>query len=138
MDSKEGSAKPKQSTRRRFLKQGAALAGLAAAGEIGVRAQGGGTDRSTYVPESSVPTDNVWRDPWTGEPMRDGEGNLVVDWTATPQWEAARKNARAIGGPRYGILEKDWRLYGYRTRFANSFRRGDDGQGPVEPTEWHE
>ena len=134
MDSKEENKNSTQSSRRRFLKQGAALAGLVAVGgNQAARAQGG-AERSTFVPESAVPMDHVWRDPWDGTPLRDGEGNLVVDWTGTPQWETARKNVRAMGGPLYGTLEKDWRLYGYRTRWVTSFRHGDDGGGPVEPT----
>src|ERR1019366_6611883 len=134
MDSKEENKNSTQSSRRRFLKQGAALAGLVAlGGNQAARAQRG-AERSTYVPESAVPMDHVWRDPWDGTPLRDGEGNLVVDWTGTPQWETARKNVRAMGGPLYGTLEKDWRLYGYRPRFVTSFRRGDDGGGPVEPS----
>ena len=40
----------------------------------------------------------------------------------------------AVGGPRYGTLEKDFRLYGYRARFVTSFRRGNDSGGPVEPS----
>ena len=111
MDSNDGKIDSKESSRRRFLKQGAALAGLAAVGGIQAARAQGGAERSTYVPESAVPMDHVWRDPWDGTPLRDGEGNLVVDWTGTPQWETARKNVRAIGGPTYGTVEKDWRLY---------------------------
>jgi sulfane dehydrogenase subunit SoxC len=144
MDSKEKDTKSKQSSRRRFLQGGAALAGLVAA--VGARtARGQGqswrdklpplpdplTFRPEYIPEESVPKDHVLRDPWTGEPMRDEAGELVVDWTGTPQWETYRKNARAAGGPRYGTMEKDPRMYGYRSRFVTTHRKGSDGgDGP--------
>ena len=119
----------KKPSRRWFLKQGATLAGMAAAGAVSASAQGPGQDasqRTDYVPEEAVPKDHVLRDPWTGEMMRDEEGNLVVNWTGTPQWEAYRKNARAMGKG-YGNLEIDSRLYGVRSRFVNTFRRGMDG-----------
>src|ERR1017187_7231951 len=102
MDSKKENKNSKQSSRRRFLK-GAALAGLAAAGGIGsARGQGGPgqndpRQRTDFVPEEEVPKDHVLRDPWTGEMMRDEEGNLIVDWTGTPQWEKYQKNAKEIG-----------------------------------------
>jgi sulfane dehydrogenase subunit SoxC len=119
----------RQSSRRRFLKQGAALAAMTAAGMGAASAQGPDEDpkqRTDYVPEDQVPKDHVLRDPWSGEMMRDEEGNLVVDWTGTPQWEAYRKNAKAMGS-KYGALEVDSRLYGVRSRFVTSVRRGFDG-----------
>ena len=119
----------RQSSRRRFLKQGAALAAMTAAGVGAASAQGPGEDpkqRTDYVPEEAVPKDHVLRDPWSGEMMRDEEGNLIVDWTGTPQWAAYRKNARAMGN-KYGTLEVDSRLYGVRSRFVTSMRRGFDG-----------
>ena len=84
------------------------------------------TYRPEYVPEEAVPKEAVLRDPWTGEMMRDEAGDLIVDWTGTPQWEAYRKNVRAAGGPRYGP-EKDTRLYGVRSRFVTTHRLGSDG-----------
>ena len=119
----------RQSSRRRFLKQGAALAAMTAAGVGAASAQGPGEDpkqRTDYVPEEAVPKDHVLLDPWSGEMMRDEEGNLLVDWTGTPQWEAYRRNAKAMGS-RYGSLEVDSRLYGVRSRFVTSIRRGFDG-----------
>jgi sulfane dehydrogenase subunit SoxC len=134
----------KQSSRRRFLKQGAALAAMAAAGIKTASAQGpeDPKQRTDYVPEDQVPKDHVLRDPWTGEMMRDAEGNLVVDWTGTPQWEAYRKNVRAMGGKQYGTLEVDSRLYGARSRFVTTYRRAFDGGSqfgysgtPVQPSD---
>ena len=116
-------------TRRLFLKRGAALAGMAAVGAVAASGQEGGQDprlRTDYVPEEQVPKDHVLRDPWSGEMMRDEEGNLIVNWTGTPQWEAYRKNAKAMGS-KYGTLEVDSRLYGVRSRFVTSVRRGFDG-----------
>jgi sulfane dehydrogenase subunit SoxC len=129
VNSREGSKSSNQSNRRRFLKQGAALAAMTAAGIKMASAQGNEDPRlrTDYVPEDQVPKDHVWRDPWTGEMMRDEEGNLVVDWTGTPQWEAYRKNARAMGGKGYGAVEVDSRLYGARSRFVTTYRRGFDG-----------
>lgn len=118
-----------KSTRRLFLKRGAALAGMAAVGAVAASGQEGGQDpklRTDYVPEEQVPKDHVLRDPWSGEMMRDEEGNLIVNWTGTPQWEAYRKNAKAMGS-KYGTLEVDSRLYGVRSRFVTSVRRGFDG-----------
>ncbi|OFW28047.1 MAG: hypothetical protein A3J28_02160 [Acidobacteria bacterium RIFCSPLOWO2_12_FULL_60_22] len=131
-------SKQSKSSRRRFLKQGAALAGLAAVGGIRpARGQFGQPDprgRTEFVPDESVPQANILRDPWTGEMLRDSAGDLVVDWTGTPQWEAYRKNIRAVGGPRYGALEKDSRLYGVRSRFVTTHRLGIDGGGPTMPS----
>src|SRR3974390_1259066 len=108
----EGNKDLKRPARRKFLKHGAALAAMTAAGMKVASAQGpeDPTQRTDYVPEEQVPKDHVWRDPWTGEMMRDEEGNLIVDWTGTPQWETYRENARAVGGPRYGAVAKDSRL----------------------------
>jgi len=120
----------KRASRRRFLKQGAAFACMTAAGIKAASAQGPPEDpnqRTDYVPEDQVPKDHILRDPWSGELMRDEEGNLVVDWTGTPQWDAYRKNARAVGGSRYGKIEVDSRLYGVRSRFVNTYRRAFDG-----------
>ena len=132
MDSivRRGNGDSKQTSRRWFLKRGAVLAGMAAAGAAAVSAQGpeDPRQRTDYVPEDQVPKDRMLRDPWTGELMRDEEGNLVVDWTGTPQWEAYRKNARAMGS-RYGKIEVDSRLYGMRSRFVNTYRRAFDGGG---------
>jgi sulfane dehydrogenase subunit SoxC len=58
--------------------------------------------------------------------MRDEEGNLIVDWTGTPQWEKYQKNLRSFAGPHYGP-DKDTRLYGVRSRFVTTHRRGSDG-----------
>src|ERR1035437_3581094 len=136
MHSKENDTKSRQSSRRRFLQGGAALAGLVAA--VGVRRAAGQSSpptsdpthqkmlgnfppdfdypdpntRPDYVPEASVPKNAVWRDPWTGQSMRDEVGERVVDWTGPPQWESYRKNVRAAGGPRYGTMEKATRLVG--------------------------
>jgi sulfane dehydrogenase subunit SoxC len=66
--------------------------------------------------------------------LRDPEGNMVVDWTGSPQWESYRKQSRAIGGPAYGTREKDWRLYGYRSRYVTSFRLGTKGTSDPAPT----
>ena len=141
MDSKEGPMNSKQSnskqpSRRRFLKQGAALAGLAAVGGIrSARAQfGPGIEEIGYVPDESIPQANILRDPWTGEPLRDPEGNLVVDWTGSPQWEKYRQGARSIGGPLYGTREKDFRLHGYRSRYVTSARIGANGRNCPMPT----
>ena len=121
--------KPKPASRRSFLKRGVVLAALAAAGARPASPQEPEDPkrRTDYVPEEEVPKDRVLRDPWTGEMMRDEEGNLVVDWTGTPQWETYRRNARAIGGDRYGRVEKDTRLYGARSRYVTTYRRGFDG-----------
>jgi sulfane dehydrogenase subunit SoxC len=102
---------------------------MTAAGAVTASAQGrqDPNQRTDYVPEDQVPKDHILRDPWSGEMMRDEEGNLVVNWTGTPQWEAYRKNARATGGPRYGNLEVDSRLYGARSRYVTTYRRGFDG-----------
>jgi sulfane dehydrogenase subunit SoxC len=153
MDTKD--TKSKQSSRRRFLQGGAALAGLVAA--AGVRRAAGQSSsqsssptpgqnsdkllgtfpsdfdwndprlRTDYVPDESVPKEAIWKDPWTSEPMRSADGDLVVDWTGTPQWEAYRKNIRAAGGPRYGNVAKDNRLVGARSRFVTTHRLGFDG-----------
>ena len=146
MDSKEEVGKKGlgKNSRRRFLKQGAALAGLAAVGGAALaRAQTGNEDpklRTDYVPEDQVPKDHILRDPWTGEEMRDEEGNLIVNWTGTPQWEAYQKNARAMGS-QYGKFDIDSRLYGVRSRFVTTHRRGFDGGSgygnsgtPTQPT----
>ena len=154
MDPKEEKKNSKQSSRRRFLKQGAALAGLAAVGGVqAARAQDWRSKlpplpdpkwRPEYVPDDKVPLDHVLRDPWTGEMMRDEAGDLVVDWTGTPQWEAYNKNIKAVAGPKYGKV-KDTRLYGERSRFDTTHRRGFDGAGfswgsgggsgrPIQPT----
>jgi sulfane dehydrogenase subunit SoxC len=132
MDSKEQDKKVKQTGRRRFLKQGAALAGLAAVGAIKPASGqffGPANERTDYVPEDLVPKDHVLRDPWTGEMMRDEAGELLVDWTGTPQWETYLKNIKAIGGPKYGFygLGTDHRLYGVRSRFVTTHRKGSDG-----------
>ena len=120
----------KKTSRRKFLKQGAALTAVTAAGMRTAFAQAPNRDnpkeRTDFVPEESVPKDHVLRDPWTGEMMRDEEGNLIVDWTGTPQWEAYRKNAQALGKG-YGKVEIDSRLYGARSRFDTTNRWGFDG-----------
>lgn len=82
--------------------------------------------RTSYVPEASIPKDHVWRDPWTGEMLRDDAGDLLVDWTGTPQWETYQKNMKAVAGPRYGFMQKDPRMYGYRSRFVTTHRIGAD------------
>jgi len=111
-----------KSSRRKFLKHSMALACMTAAGAATSSAQGrqDPNQRTDYVPEDQVPKDHILRDPWSGEMMRDEEGNLIVNWTGTPQWEAYRKNARAMGGPRYGNLEVDSRLYGARSRYVTT------------------
>jgi sulfane dehydrogenase subunit SoxC len=128
-DQREEPGDARQASRRRFLKQGAALACATAASIKAASAQGpeDPNQRTDYVPEEQVPKDHILRDPWSGEMMRDEEGNLVVDWTGTPQWETYRKNARAVGGRRYGTIEVDSRLYGVRSRFVNTYRRAFDG-----------
>src|SRR3990167_3106077 len=105
----------KERERRRFLKQGAALAGLAAVGGIGVaRAQDWRSklpplpdpkERTEFGPEDQIPMDRVLRDPWTGEPMRDEGGALIVAGPGTPEGEAYQKNGRAAAGPRYGHVK---------------------------------
>ena len=134
MTAKKDRNKSKETGRRRFLKKGAALAGLTAMG--GAPSASGQMFQSSaaFVPEESVPSARVWRDPWTGEQLRDPEGNLVVDWTGTPEWETHRQTVRALGGPLYGTREKDYRLYGYRSRFVTSHRLATNGGGANEPT----
>ncbi|HXP82043.1 MAG TPA: molybdopterin-dependent oxidoreductase [Verrucomicrobiae bacterium] len=122
----------KKASRRKFLKQGAALACMTAAGlKAAAQGQEDPKLRTDYVPEDQVPQDHVVRNPWTGEMMRDEEGNLVVDWTGTPQWAAYQKSTRAVGGSRYGKIEVDSRLYGVRSKFVTTHRRAfDGGSGP--------
>ncbi|HET6371427.1 MAG TPA: twin-arginine translocation signal domain-containing protein, partial [Nitrospiria bacterium] len=89
----------KETSRRRFLKGGAALAALTAAGIKTASAQNLNiqpNQRTEYIPEDQVPKSAVLRDPWTGEMMRDSEGNLIVDWTGTPQWKLYQQNIRAV------------------------------------------
>ena len=139
MDAKGGSMNSKKSSRRKFLKQGAALAGLAALGSVpSARAQSalpvwGASEPNGkepgFVPEESVPKANILKDPWTGEPLRDQEGNMVIDWTGAPQYQTYLRGAKAIGGPTYGWREKDWRLYGYRSPYDTAFRSGTAGGG---------
>src|SRR3989338_7350536 len=113
MNSKEEQKNLKPSSRRRFLKEGSALAGLAAVGGLrSAQAQQAfglpaGQRQVGWVDDAAIPQQNILRDPWTGEPLRDPEGNVVVDWTGTPQYETYRRNARALGGPLYGWREKD-------------------------------
>jgi len=129
---------PRKSSRRRFLQQGAAVAGLAAVG--GIRPAGGQSvmpglgGAPGYVPEESVPQTAVLRDPWTGAPLRDPEGNLVVDWTGTPQWADYQRRARGMGGARYGTRDKDYRLYGLRSKYVTSSRIGTNGVSCPAPT----
>jgi sulfane dehydrogenase subunit SoxC len=143
MNSKEKSGKKeaRKSSRRRFLTQGAVLAGLAAAGAV-PRAHGqglgslfDGTQAPGYVPEQDLPKDHILKDPWTGEPLRDGEGNILVDWTGTPQYEKYLENARAMGGPAYGWRKKDWRLYGYRSPYVTTYRLGTAGTYTPAPSD---
>jgi sulfane dehydrogenase subunit SoxC len=127
----------KETSRRRFLKGGAALAALTAAGIKTASAQSLNiepTQRTEYIPEDQVPKSAVLRDPWTGEMMRDSEGNLIVDWTGTPQWKQYQQNIRAVAGKRYGAAV-DSRLYGIRSRFVTSYRQlFDGGSGPGSGT----
>ena len=88
MNPEETLKNSKRKSRRRFLKGGAALAALTAAGAASGQLNIGQDQRTEYIPEDQVPKNAVLRDPWTGEMMRDEEGNLIVDWTGTPQWEA--------------------------------------------------
>ena len=116
----------KQSDRRRFLRAGATL-GLAAVG--GIRSAlgqdiGAGTKRPGFVQDKDIPPENILIDPLTGQPLRDAEGNLRVDWTGSPQWKDYNQKIRSLGGPAYGTREKDWRIYGYRSRYVNVFRNG--------------
>ncbi|OFV93567.1 MAG: hypothetical protein A3H28_03385 [Acidobacteria bacterium RIFCSPLOWO2_02_FULL_61_28] len=120
--------KSKPSGRRRFLKQGAALAGLAAVGRIET-ARGQERVKLTNPPDSAI-----IRDPWTGEPLRDPEGNVVADWSGTPEWKAYQDHVRAMGGPLYGGNEKDHRLYGYRSPYVTTFRIGTEGSFNPAPT----
>ena len=56
----------KESSRRVFLKHGATLAAMTAAGIKAASGQGFDEDpklRTDYVPEDNVPKDHVWRDP---------------------------------------------------------------------------
>ncbi len=130
----------KKSSRRIFLKHGATLAAMTAAGVQAASAQGFDQDpklRTDYAPEDQIPKDHVWRDPWTGEMMRDEEGNLIVDWTGTPQWDRYRKNAQEMG-KKYGTMEVDslapWGSFplrqdvppGTRRRFGLRFLRHAD------------
>jgi sulfane dehydrogenase subunit SoxC len=134
MDSKQKETKQKPSSRRRFLKQGATLAGLAAVGSISARGQmgiGDGVKRPGFVPDDQVPKEAILKDFRTGEPVRDPEGNLVVDWTGTPQWEKYRNQVRSMGGQGYGSRDKDWRIYGYRSRYVNAYRLGAAGPMPT-------
>ncbi len=139
MNANESQRDTREPSRRRFLKEGAALAGLAAVGAKALHAQGlaslqDGTKQVGYVPEDQVPKDHVLHDPWTDEPMRDPEGNLLVDWTGTPQWETYLKGARQMGGPEYGWRKQDWRLYGYRSPYVTSYRIGTTGVNCPAPT----
>lgn len=135
MSSKNLIKRQKGVERRGFLKKGVALAGVAAVGASKYsRGQGVFNNPAALVPEESVPLAKVWRDPWNDEPLRDSEGNLVVDWTGTPQWDTHRRNLQAIAGERYGTREKDYRLYGYRSRFVKSHRLATNGGGANEPT----
>ena len=128
MSSEKSGKNPARSSRRRFLRQGATLAAMTAAGMKAALAQNEDPNQRTdYVPEKDVPKDHVLRDPWTNEPMRDEEGNLIVDWTGTPQWAKYQENAQEVGGSRYGKIAKDTRLYGTRSRFVTTYRRGVDG-----------
>lgn len=121
----------RRDSRRRFLKQGAALAAVATAGVTAASAQDylkmDPAERTEYIPEDQVPKENILLDPWTHEPMRDEAGNLVVNWTGSPQWDTYRKNARAVGGGRYGWANIDDRLYGGRSPYVTTYRRGVDG-----------
>src|SRR3989338_7236342 len=98
MNSKEERKGSKHSSRRGFLKGGALLAGLAAVGGVrsarGQRQLGDGARFAGFVPDEAVPKENILRDTWSGEPLRDAEGSLVVDWTGTPQWKAYQQRAR--------------------------------------------
>ena len=138
MNSKEERKGSKHSSRRGFLKGGALLAGLAAVGggrsARGQRQLGDGARFAGFVPDEAVPKENILRDPWSGEPLRDAEGSLVVDWTGTPQWKAYQQRARALGGPAYGNQEKDYRLHGYRSRYVTSYRIGTKGTNDPAPT----
>jgi len=119
----------RQPSRRRFLKQGAALACMTAAGVAAASPQEAQQDprlRTEFVPEEAVPKDHVLRDPWTGEMLREADGSLVTDWTGTPQWAAYQKNVRAMGS-QYGNVEVDSRLYGARSPYVTTHRRGHDG-----------
>ena len=127
-------------TRRRFLAKSAMLAGFAAAGGFrrvsaqnggGTAPEGFGRRRAGWVDEQDIPREAMVKDPWTGEPLRDPEGNIVVDWTGTPQLKEFNGRLRALGGPRFGTREKDWRLYGYRSRYVTSYRYGHMYDGPT-------
>jgi sulfane dehydrogenase subunit SoxC len=138
MDSKEPkeNVNARQRSRRGFLKEGAKMAVLTAAGVGVASAQMDITanKRTEYIPEDQVPKDAVLRDPWTGEMMRDPEGNLIVNWTGTPQWKKYQDNVRAVGGKRYGAAV-DSRLYGIRSRYETSSRQlFDGGSGPGSGT----
>src|SRR5215469_2172122 len=125
----------KGTSRRRFLKGGTALAAMSAAGAAcGQVLNIGQNQRTEYIPEDQVPKNAVLRDPWTGELMRDAEGNLIVDWSGTPQWKQYQENIRAFAGTRYGA-KADTRLYGVPSKYANSYRIGyDGGSGPNSGT----
>ena len=125
----------KGTSRRRFLKGGTALAAMSAAGAAcGQVLNIGQNQRTEYIPEDQVPKNAVLRDPWTGEMMRDAEGNLIVDWTGTPQWKQYQENIRAFAGNRYGA-KVDTRLYGVPSKYVTSYRLGyDGGSGPNSGT----
>jgi sulfane dehydrogenase subunit SoxC len=137
---------PKQSSRRQFLeqvKQGTMLAGLAAVGGIQVaKDQSSGQSGSAQLdghfnPPSEVatpPEAAILRDPWNGTPLRDAEGNVLADWTGTEEWNNYQKGVRATGGPAYGTREKDYRMYGYRSRFVTTVRTGTNGTGCPAPS----
>jgi sulfane dehydrogenase subunit SoxC len=105
----------RRSTRRWFLKQSTVLAGLAAVGAVQPASGQTGSDARALL------------DPWTGKPLRDQQGNLLVDWSGTTEWKSYQETIRSMAGPLYGTRDKDYRLYGYRSRYVTTFRSGTDG-----------
>src|SRR5712691_2097360 len=102
----------KQSSRRRFLKQGSMFAGLAAVGAIqpasgqssapsDAQSRGRGSGQplrpdlnghmNSPVQLTDPPEAAILRDPWDGSPLRDAEGNIQADWTGTEEWKDYQK-----------------------------------------------
>lgn len=142
-------------SRRRFIKQGSALAGLAAVGGLrGAAAQSDAPANAQANPQApgsqnaaqlgghfnfpakvkTPPKEAILRDPWDGTPILDAEGNTQADWTGTPEWEDYQQSLRDRGGDEYGTREKDYRMFGYRSRYVTTVRAGTNGAGCPAPT----
>src|ERR1700722_13858363 len=144
-------------SRRRFLRQSTAFAGLAAVGGLkaaSAQSNAPATGQSnapapTPAPASgpqlgghfdfpskvkTPPKEAILRDPWNGSPILDAEGNVQADWTGTPEWEEYQQSLRDRGGDEYGTREKDYRMFGYRSRYVTTVRAGTNGTGCPAPT----